>query len=574
MRCLKTLGAAFAVCMAASQVALPLYAQTRGVDGVVLSNDAWPRATRLSEWTADVMRISGVENASETAQARAFFEWLRLFSRMAVGGMIQSFEGTHGSERSVLDAHKQLFVYGWGYCDTTSRIAEAAWQEYKRDPRAAQRVCVQHDDGGYHTMFRLRLDGHYAAFDPRYAYYLLERDAPDARILDWAELNGKFEINRGYRHRARPFFEVGGTEWERALLIHPAYFESEAEWRKAGAPKEHVFGDGQYQMGTPFHDMSFSLKRGMTIERHWDNSARKFYVPAGVHTQREWPFLASGRFYRVTESSHQGNWPARDPNYRKAIPYLSAVPAGEGYPEEVAGGRTIGQAYGVIRYQPALASPAYLDALAPGATLVHSAAAPYLRPADLASGGEAVFDIRSPYVLVDGSLSAALAGEGAELAIRALQPKPRTAAEPDSWTEWQTLGGGRGTQAVELGRPRFNGRDVSIHGVYRFQLRVRVAPAAGRKSPAGLSALSLRLYFENGIMSIPPLFADRNTLRMRVAGGAALSAPLTVTYRYQAGSRDRTHRQVLRPSDFKDGEAAYTVDAPGLTRATSVSISY
>ena len=44
------------------------WAQTRPVEGVVLSNDAWPRSTRLAEWTSDVMRISGVEKASETVQ--------------------------------------------------------------------------------------------------------------------------------------------------------------------------------------------------------------------------------------------------------------------------------------------------------------------------------------------------------------------------------------------------------------------------------------------------------------------------------------------------------------------------
>ena len=127
------------------------WAQTRPVEGVVLSNDAWPRATRLAEWTSDVMRISGLEKAPETAQGKAFFEWLRLFSRMAVGGMIQAYEGAHGKESYVLDAHKQLFVYGWGFCDTTSRIAEAAWQEYKRDAargraglRAARRRRLSH----------------------------------------------------------------------------------------------------------------------------------------------------------------------------------------------------------------------------------------------------------------------------------------------------------------------------------------------------------------------------------------------------------------------------------------------
>ena len=142
-------------------------AKTPAVEGVVLSNDAWPRATTLRQWTSDVMRISSLEKATETAQGKAFFEWLRLFSRMAVGGMIQAYEGPPGKEVYVLDAHKQLFVYGWGYCDTTSRIAEAAWQEYKHDPAAAERVITQHAGGGYHTMYRLRLDGRYGAFDPR-----------------------------------------------------------------------------------------------------------------------------------------------------------------------------------------------------------------------------------------------------------------------------------------------------------------------------------------------------------------------------------------------------------------------
>lgn len=207
----------------------------------------------------------GLEKASETAQCL-----LHLAPPVLAHGRRwhdSGLRGVVGKESYVLDANKQLFVYGWGFCGSTSRIAEAAWQEYKRDPRAAERVITQHDDGGYHTMYRLRMDGRHGAFDPRYGYYLIERDAPDARILDWSELTGKFEINRGYRHRVGPFFEIAGIEWERALLLRPAYFESEAVWRAAGAPKENVFGDGAYKMGTPLHDMTFAMQRGMTIER-------------------------------------------------------------------------------------------------------------------------------------------------------------------------------------------------------------------------------------------------------------------------------------------------------------------
>jgi hypothetical protein len=544
------------------------------VDGALLSNDAWPRAATLAEWTSDVMRIAGVEKASETAQAKAFFEWLRLFSRMAVGGMIQAYEGPHGKEAYVLDGHKQLFVYGWGYCDTTSRIAEAAWQEWKRDARAAERVCVQHDDGGYHTMFRLRLDGRFGAFDPRYGYYLIEEDSPDARILDWAELNGKFEVNRGYKNRSRPYFEIAGTEWQRALLLHPAYFESEAAWRAAGAAKEHVFGDGAYRLGTPLHDMTFELKRGTTIERFWDNSARKFYVPAGQQTKRDGPFLPSGRFYRVTDTSHQGNWPQHDPNYQRARSYLSKVPLNENYPPEVAGGRTIGQAYGVLEFSPQLADGSMQDAIAPGATLVTATSAPFLRPAHGQDAGEAVFDVRCPYVLVDGTLSTTLAGEGTEMAIRTLEPKPMNESAPDQWSSWQTLISGEGTKQVELGKPRFNGRDISIHGVYRFQLRVKVPPVSGRKAASGLSSLKLKLYFENGIMSIPPLFAGRNTMRLRLADPSGLTSPVTVVYHYETAAGDKIFRKQLRRSDFTNGEAVFQADAPGLIRCRSVAVSY
>ena len=132
--------------------------------------------------------------------------------------MIQAYEGDYDKERYVVDTHKNMFVYGWGYCDTFSRIAEAAWRDYKRDPRAAERVITQHEDGGYHTMFRLRLDGHYGAFDARYGYYLIDRDAPDARVLDWAEVGVDENIlrNKTFRNRCRPFFEIAGIEWERA----------------------------------------------------------------------------------------------------------------------------------------------------------------------------------------------------------------------------------------------------------------------------------------------------------------------------------------------------------------------
>ena len=551
---------------------------TSAPSGPLVISERWPQATDLVSWTRDVMRLEHLENASETAQAKVFFEWLRLFSRMAVGGMIQAYEGNYGHEAYVTDAQKNLFVYGWGYCDTFSRIAEAAWKEYRRDPLAAERVCVQHDDGGYHTMYRLRLNGRYAAFDARYGYYLIERDAPDARILDWAEVGVDANVlnNRHYQYRSRPFFEVFGVEWDRALLLKPVYFESEAAWQKAGSPKESVFGNSQYEMGTRLHDMSFRLPHGTVIERYWDNTARKFYVPVVSRTLPEWPFLASGRFYRVTDASFDGNWPKYDPNYQKAKPYLVKVPAGEGYFPDLVGHLTIGQAWGRIRYNPDLHAGVG-DALAPGSTLVHADQAPFLRPPGVGEGGEATFDFYSPYVLVDGTLKADLAGSApgdVKLEIRTLQAKAASESLPDAWSDWQKLVSGPGRSTIELGRPRFNGSDVSIHGVYRFQVRVSVSPQPGRTSPPGLSALNLELYFENGIMSIPQIFAGANAMQFKLHDAAQLRGPVQVTYTYQGADGEKSATRTLHPADFHSDVARYSLNAPGLIRCKSLTIAY
>ncbi len=558
---------------------MALNAEAKVVSGPLVVSDNWPECTDLVTWTRDIMRLEKVENASETAQAQTFFRWLRLFSKMATGGMIQAHEGEYGKERYVLDAQKNLFVYGWGYCDTHSRIAEAAWSEYKNDRKAAERVVVQHADGGYHTMYRLRLDGGYSAFDARYGYYLIDRDAPDARVLDWAEVGDDQNIlkNKNYKHRSRPFFEFFGVEWERAFLLQPVYYESEDAWIKAGSPGECVLGNGQYQMGTRYHDMSFHLAKGTTIERFWDNTSRKFYVPAGYESKGEEPFRPSGRFYRVTETMLDGNWVKYDPNYSKCAPYVTTVPKNEGYNSDVSGGRTIGQAWGCLIYQPDLKDPRFLEDSAANSDLKHFSTAPFLRSAQKDGGGWVIYDFCSPYVLVDGVLSGewmASAQDQPALEIRTLLPKPQAETEPDGWSEWQSVQKEPGLFRCELGRPRFNGKDVSIHGRYRFQVRLSLQPNVHRTTPAGLKSIKLEAYFENGIMSIPRIVAGANTVHFKVKDSSAIASPLKVVHRYQTLSGERAHTKVLRSSDFRNNVATYGFDAPGLTRCNSLVITY
>jgi hypothetical protein len=517
------------------------------------------------------MRIERLENASETAQGKAFFEWLRLYCRMAVGGMIQAHEGQYGRERYVLDAHKNLFVYGWGYCDTCSRIADAAWQEFTQDPKAAERVVVRNQGGGFHTMYRLRLDGNYGAFDPRYGYYLIDHDAPDARVLDWAEVGDDANMlkNKTFQHRSRPFFEYFGQEWERALKLRPSFFAGQEEWEKAGQPDESVFGNSQYRIGTTFHNMDFRLPKGTVITRYWDNSAKAFYRPVSERANRELPFLPAGRFYRVTETMFDGNWPRHDPNYERMKPYLVTVPHGEGYDAVMEGGRTIGQAWGKIEYRPDLSDPTLRQSLTSESNLVSSQSAPLLRPRYPEKGGFATFDIYSPYVLVDGTLEVALAGS-ARLEMRVLQAKATSAGEPDVWSKWEVLDASR---KLELGRPRFNAKDISIHGTYRFQLRVSVPPTKSG-SPGGLNSINLTVLFENAIMSLPRIFEGRNRIHFSLRDSSLLRSAVEVTYRYRTTAGEKEHRQILKPSDFSLNTASYLLDAPGLTKCVSVSARY
>jgi len=328
-------------------------------------------------------------------------------------------------------------------------------------------------------------------------------------------------------------------------------------------------------MGTRFHDMDFELPKGTTIERYWDGTARKFYVPAGTHTKREEPFLPSGRFYRVTETMLDGNWVKYDPNYRRGEPYLARVPEGEGYNKDVAGGRTLGQAWGRIEYHPNLRE--LPDALVPGSTLVVASNAPHLRPPTPDAAGQATFDFRCPYVLVDGSLSGELSGgaaDGLKLEFRVLRVKPDNDTEPDAWSEWDEIHRGPGSFEVPVGRERFNGKDASLHGAYRFQVRVTVGSNPGRTAAAGLSRIRFTGHFEQGIMSIPQIFAGRNTIHFKVRDAAALRGQVRVVYRYQTASGEKEHTRTLRPAEFRDDVASYSFDAPGLLRCRSLSVAY
>src|SRR5207247_6774937 len=97
-------------------------------------------------------------------------------------------------------------------------------------------------------------------------------------------------------------------------------------------------------------------------------------------------------------------------NYIWSRAYLTTVPGDEGYNTGVSGGRTIGQAWGRMTYEPDWQSRDFLSVSAVTTDLIHSTTAPYLRPKAETAGGSAVFDFYSPYILVDGLLAGEWSG--------------------------------------------------------------------------------------------------------------------------------------------------------------------
>ncbi|OGG05788.1 MAG: hypothetical protein A3F83_05620 [Candidatus Glassbacteria bacterium RIFCSPLOWO2_12_FULL_58_11] len=561
------------------------YSPKAQVRGPLVVSDRWPESTDMFTWSRDIFRLDGVEHSSERDRAISFFNWLRLYNRLCegVGGMAHAYEGAWGKEGFVFDLHKHLFVYGWGYCSTHSMIAEGFWQEYMKDSLAADRVIVMHEDGGYHTMYRLRLEGKFSAFDARYGYYLLEKDTPEARILDWDGIGDDKNIlaNRHYKNRCRPFFEFPQKEFERALWIKPKpVFASEDAWRAAGTEPEVVFRDRQYKMGTKFHDMRFSLPRGSTIERHWDNRMQKWYVPKEDKDM----FLPEGRFYRIGASMVGADGEKNDPNWKYIKPYLTRVPEGLGYPEYLEGDLSLGQAWGKLSYDPVLSRGDLEQLKIEGQGLKCFAEAPFIRPAEENGAGEWVLEFYSPYILVDGLISGKLEGgegDSVEVAFRSQVPKRLNISQAEEWLPWRTISAKPGPFLVTLDRADAAEGGSSFHGTYRWQLKISLVAGGQRlvsnkpRSQVGLDALHVAAFFENGIMSIPQIFAGDNTIRFKVEDPAKVEGDILVTYRWQAAQGEQCNRKRITPDEFyKDNEAVYHLEAPGLERCNSLSISY
>ena len=418
----------------------------------------------------------------------------------------------------------------------------------------------------------------YGGFDPRFGFYLLEKDSPGARILDWDEIgvDENIEKNRSFANRCGPFFEYPSTELEHTMKLQPGVlFDTEKEWIAAGKETYQSFVDPKYTMGTPLHDMSWSIPRGTRMVRYWSNEGAPYYCALKRMAMDKYPDLPSGRFFRVTTDMFDGSWPKTDPNFKYSENYLETIPTGEGYPEDMEGGKSIGQAWGKLTWKAPLESDAYLDAVESSTRMSHNVKAPYLTPETGGTVAETVFDFYLPYVIVEGTFSgklvAANENDKVSVELRAQIPKTNDLNDPEEWTLWRELAGSPGEFNVTVGSESYDPHQVTIDGKYHFQLRVR-AYADGNSENTGLESLGMELAFENGIMSIPRLLPGKNELQFKLDDLNGVKSPVKITYNYQTENGPDSNSWKVIPGETS--ATGHVVDVPNLIRCDSLTIEY
>ena len=178
--------------------------------------------------------------------------------------------------------------------------------------------------------------------------------------------------NEQYANRCQPFFEYAVTERPYTMALEKEYFDSEQQWEAAGGGDNQPYASAKHRMGAALHDMGWKLPRGMKIERYWNNKAQKFHNALKTVGRPKDKVYPSGRFFRVTDKMFDSNYEKNDPNFKRMEAYLETVPQDEGYPEEMAGGRTIGQAWGSMEYVAPLSGSGYSDAVTANTGMLHS----------------------------------------------------------------------------------------------------------------------------------------------------------------------------------------------------------
>ncbi|MFH1377903.1 MAG: fibronectin type III domain-containing protein [Planctomycetota bacterium] len=529
------------------------------INGPMVTSDTWPRSTTMKDWADDVLRIEGLQAATDRAKALKLYEWNRLF---LMGG-VEGHEGAYGSETIVWDVHKYFFVYGNGFCAHKGRALEATWCAYKQDNTVGRRIsCISQG----HTMAELKWDGIWHAFDPLHAYYYLASDSATANVLSYAQIINDNETNAsallrsnlGFANRAKPFYErptsyddVDQTnDMPRTLQLR--------DWGETSGAGIDVYPSYSNPNSQTWHSMNYIMPRGMAVTRYWD-SGTVFYE-ASTQANR---LYAQGRRNRVATDHYGSNWQLNDPMFTHCEPYLKKVtdPADTFcYNRD-----TIFFSTGTIRYVADLWTDAYQDAVTSTSGLERSAQPPYLRPASSGANGEITFRIQSPYVISDGTIRAmvkAAAGDSASFSLSV-----------NNGVSWETVSTGGGSVNVNIGQSRFGPTLASVTGKYEFLVRFQ-CDAQGAASSVGLCGLTIEATIDGSLFSLPRIKAGSNTISVSVQDQTAVTSDIAVRYEWSNGTSPESITRIIHPSDFSSHKATYPIHAANVAKCLSYRFEY
>ncbi len=561
----------------------PINAQAT-ITGPMVSTTNWPRVNNLNTWANDVLRIDGNTNASDRDKAISLYYWTRLFVMSPKAGT-EPYEGPWGAEeRLEKEVHKVMFVHGAGDCDYQARALEAVWCAYKNDDYAARRISLVEP---VHSMVELEWDGTWHGFDMLNGVFFIEEDAPNANVLSFAQSVHSEDLlmaNENFTWRSRPFFERvrswegEDSEWWLHLALKK-FHTTIWDWENAGKQPLELYASHSMPSLYPLHQMDWQLPRGTAVVRHWKRGPI-FYQPQTYAAQ----FGSLGRHYRqATGWGGMSHWNLDEDRYNfpRVAPYVERC-------SDETDNYFFGQdtyymtSTGTITWDGDLWSDAWKDAVVGTPGLKRADSPPYLRPESNGTIKSVIFQVNSPYIMADAQLDA--------LVTKGPGDTARFLLSTDMGATWDLLSSHGGKIHLNIGKSRFDGTQQAVSGVYQYFIKfeckggARAGAESGDTdtSTVGLNRISLQTWIDGSMNALPRLMDGENTVRVSVSSISGPDnpqvplAPLQVEYGWKNETgQAHTYQKNIQPSELAgDGEATFTIQAPGLTRNNFYSFSY
>jgi hypothetical protein len=516
--------------------------------GVWIASDRWPDARDLGSWARDAFRLERARTPE--ARAIALYRWTLVC--MGRNGPAPR-EGERGREGYLMDTLKYLAVYGGHYCDGLSRLVITAWQAAGQGRGRKVVICRLG-----HTVAELRYrdaDGRvrWHVFDPQHGWYVFSRGGDHVASL--AEIDADPELLLSPADPPRPWFY--------AQSRHDRYISREDSTRNPAYGRSPM----------PRHRMKLDLRRGERWTRRWAPGAQYWpyaYGPKPLAISHVW-----------VEKDLRGGGIKGNFLGERVGPYLYKTPPKTWLlhaDERTRRCRLPGAVE--LRYRVPLAAGSFREGAlsAEGLASEHRPAREraLLHPARRQDLAQLVYEVRTPYVITDAWVEAAVRTGRDRLDVVGFF------VSTDGGSSWEQVWGNpfaqkgrpdprpRRIQAA-FGAEAYHAEEFSVVGRYGYLLRVDLL-ARGDPGLVGLDELTIATDCQCGMMVMPALQPGANRVRVSVGRPPAGGGQLRLDYEWT--ERGRGARRLAKLLPAKGGTVSVRVGGrrPGDVRMRSVSL--